>query len=133
MKSMKSSSHLPAVLRQCSLVVSDENIRTYAELTNDFNPLHVDADFAAKTSMGRQIAHGTMSLCLLLKCFQRNLGDAALSTLDMDVRFVKPIFIGDEVHAGGEAVMGQAGTWNVWVRGADGVDRIVGTALVSEW
>ncbi len=117
----------PSTLLPSSLTVTDECIRAYAELTNDFNPLHVDAEFAATTPMGRQIAHGTMSLCLLLKCLARNLGDAALAQLAMDVRFVKPIFIGDEVMAGGQASAEQPGLWNVWVRGTDGVDRIVGT------
>ncbi len=122
--------NFPSTLQPCGLTVTDESIRVYAELTNDFNPLHVDAEFAATTSMGRQIAHGTMSLCLLLQCLQRNLGDAALGTLDLDVRFVRPIYIGDEVHAGGEAVADQPGNWNVWVRGSDGEPRIVGTCLI---
>ena len=92
------SNNNPAVLQTCSLLVTAEAIQTYGELTNDFNPLHVDAEFAAKTPMGRQIAHGTMSLCLIFQCIQRNFGGAALANVALDVRFVKPVFIGDTVE-----------------------------------
>ncbi len=119
---------LDCALQTCSLVVAAESILAYGELTNDFNPLHVDAEFAARTPMGRQIAHGTMSLCLIFQCIQRNFGGQALADVELDVRFVKPVFIGDTVIAGGEASRERPGQWNVWVRGADGVDRIAGTA-----
>ncbi|MCT9812829.1 MaoC family dehydratase [Acidovorax sp. Be4] len=122
---------LDRALQTCSLVVTPESIQTYAELTNDFNPLHVDAEFAAKTAMGRQIAHGTMSLCLIFQCVQRNFGGQALADVELDVRFVKPVFIGDTVIAGGEASREGPGQWNVWVRGADGADRIVGSARIG--
>ena len=114
-------------LHTSSLLVTEQSIQAYAELTNDFNPLHVDAEFAATTAMGRQIAHGTMSLCLICKCIQRNFGGHALADTNLDVRFVKPVFIGDTVTAGGAPSLERPGQWNVWVRGDDGVDRIVGT------
>lgn len=129
--SMDQQSTLDRALQTCSLVVTPESIQTYAELTNDFNPLHVDAEFAAKTAMGRQIAHGTMSLCLIFQCIQRNFGGQALADVELDVRFVKPVFIGDTVIAGGEASRERPGQWNVWVRGADGADRIAGNARIG--
>jgi acyl dehydratase len=121
----------PPTLRASSLTVTAQCIQTYAELTNDFNPLHVDADFAAKTLMGRQIAHGTMSLCLIWQCLQRTFGGEALAGIELDVRFVKPIHIGDTVTAGGKASTDQPGQWDVWVRGDDGVDRIVGVIRLA--
>lgn len=124
-----SMKHLPppATLAGSSLTVTAHSVQAYAQLTNDFNPLHVDAEFAARTPMGRQIAHGTMSLCLLFQCIERNLGSAALASAELDMRFIKPIFIGDTVTAGGQASTDHPGQWDVWVRGDDGVDRIVGT------
>lgn len=114
-----------------SLTVNQEAIQAYAELTNDFNPIHVDAAFAAKTPMGRPIAHGTMSLCLIWQCLQRNFGAQALSDIALDVRFVKPVYIGDEVTAGVQLQDEASGSLQVWVRGNDGTDRIVGTAQIA--
>lgn len=119
------------VLRTASLSVTAETVRSYAELTDDFNPIHLDAEFAAKTVMGRPIAHGTMSLCLLWQCLQRNFGTQPLGELNLDVRFVKPVYIGDVVTAGGQPSEAAAGQYDVWVRGQDGSDRIVGTVVLE--
>lgn len=114
-------------MRTASLHVTEAAIRAYAELTDDFNPIHVDAEFAAKSPMGRPIAHGTMSLGLIWQALGRSFAADALATLDLEVRFIKPVYIGDVVTAGGEPDGTVPGLWKVWVRGQDGSDRIVGT------
>jgi 3-hydroxybutyryl-CoA dehydratase len=118
-------------LRPVHLKVTPQAVRAYAELTDDFNPLHLDAEFAAKTPMGRPIAHGTMSLCLIWECLQRNLGPQVFDDLALDVRFVKPVFMDDELTAGGELSIETPHLYQVWVRGQDGSDRIVGTVNVA--
>lgn len=118
-------------LKTSSLQVTESAIRAYAELTDDFNPIHVDAAFAAQTPMVRPIAHGTLSLCLMWLCLGQNFTPDELATLDMDVRFVKPVYIGDLVTAGGEPDATVPGGWKLWVRGQDGTDRLVGTARLA--
>ncbi|MNR53632.1 hypothetical protein D3C85_1736760 [compost metagenome] len=81
--------------------------------------------------MGRPIAHGTLSLCLLWQCLQRSLGADALAGLDLQVRFVKPVYIGDVVTAGGQPGEGGAGNYDIWVRGQDGSDRIIGAVVLD--
>lgn len=117
-------------LRTASLSITAEIIQSFAELTDDFNPIHVDAAFAAKTPMGRPIAHGTMSLCLVWQCLQRNFGAQALADLDLQVRFIKPIYIDDVVTAGGKPSESVPGQYDIWVRGQDDSDRIVGTVTL---
>ena len=56
---------LPEILQEISLRADRQAILAYAELTGDFNPIHVDPEFAAKTPMGGVIAHGTLSLNLI--------------------------------------------------------------------
>lgn len=115
-------------LQPVSLATNPDVVRAYGELTNDFNPIHIDPEFAAKTPMGGCIAHGTMSLCLLWQSLFRTFGDSASQRVELDVRFVKPVRVGETVHAGGELQSGEPGCYSVWVRGDDGVDRIAGTA-----
>ncbi|MBM3556672.1 MAG: acyl dehydratase, partial [Alphaproteobacteria bacterium] len=88
-------------LPEISLVVDQAAIAKYAAITNDFNPIHLDADFAAKTPMKGIIAHGTMSLGLLWQALGRAFDPAELSRLAIDIRFVRPVRIGDTVTAGG--------------------------------
>jgi 3-hydroxybutyryl-CoA dehydratase len=113
--------------RSARLSVTESAIRAYAELTDDFNPIHLDAAFAATTPMGRPIAHGTLSLCLIWQSVGLNFPAATLGDLALDVRFVKPVYIGDELTAGGEPDASTPGQWKVWVRAQDGADRVVGT------
>ena len=70
--SMDQLAHPSTALKSCRLTVTESVIRAYAELTNDFNPIHLDAEFAAATPMRRPIAHGTISLCLMWQCLGKN-------------------------------------------------------------
>ena len=56
--------------------LSQRVVDRYAELSGDFNPLHVDPSYAAKTPIGRTVAHGP----LVLQAFF----DAILTWLDAD-------------------------------------------------
>ncbi len=50
---------------ETSMVVSAEKIETFAELTGDYNPIHMDAEYAATTPFGKRIAHGALSASLI--------------------------------------------------------------------
>jgi 3-hydroxybutyryl-CoA dehydratase len=118
---------MTTVLDPITLTADPEMIRAYAELTDDFNPIHLDPEFAAKTAMGGCIAHGTMSICLLWESLFRTFGDDAGGRLELDVRFVKPVRVGETIRTGGELRDAEPGCYTVWVRGADGSDRVTGT------
>ena len=113
-------------LQTATLKVDAATIRAYAELTDDFNPIHLDPEFAATTPLGGVIAHGTLSVCLLWQALFRSFGEQVFDGLDLDIRFVKPVRIGETLLAGGEPT-GTDGSYGVWVRGDDGSDRVVGT------
>ena len=120
---MKASTY-PAALKPVQLSVTMDVIRAYGELSNDFNPIHVDPEFAATTPMGGVIAHGTLSLCLLWQAVQQSFAAEVFQDLDLDIRFVKPVRVGDVLTAGGERQ--PDGSYAVWVRGPAGDERIVG-------
>ena len=114
-------------LKPATLRVVPEVIRAYAELTEDYNPLHLDPEFAARTPMGGVIAHGTMSISLLWQALQRTFGAQAFDLLDLDVRFLKPVRLEETLTAGGQPNAENPELLDVWVRGDDGVDRVAGT------
>jgi len=123
---------LNSATHTASLTVTLDAILSYAALTNDFNPIHVDAEFAEASFMGRQIAHGTMSVCLIWQCLQRNFGAHVFDDLSLDIRFVHPVFLGDVVTASVASSPDGNGDICVRVRGEDGIDRIVGTARLHD-
>lgn len=116
----------PLSTRACSLPVTAEAIRSYAELTDDFNPLHLDEEFAARTPMGRVIAHGTLSLCLMWQWVHRNFDAGVFTGLRLDVRFVKPVYVGDLLTVDGQPREDEPHCWDVRVRAQDGADRVFG-------
>ncbi|KAG1657133.1 S-adenosylmethionine:tRNA ribosyltransferase-isomerase [Nymphon striatum] len=48
-----------------TMIVSAEKIDAFAELSGDFNPVHMDAEYAATTMFGKRIAHGALSASLI--------------------------------------------------------------------
>lgn len=113
-------------LPESTIVITAEVLRAYAELTQDFNPLHLDAQFAAAHPMGGVIAHGTLSINLIFQSVTKAFGAAALERSDLDIRFVKPSRIGEALVSGGNLIASEPLQYAVWVRGSDGEDRLVG-------
>lgn len=118
-------------LTTVDLKVSTDSIRAYADLTDDYNPIHLDPAFAATTPMGGVIAHGTMSICLLWQAIFRSFDTATLAAAELDVRFVKPVRIGELLQAGGRADAEDPRLYTVWVRADDGADRLAGTLRLA--
>ena len=47
-----------------SVTVTEAMVNTYAELTGDFTPVHVDEEYAKTTPFGTRVAHGLLGLSL---------------------------------------------------------------------
>ena len=118
-------------LTPVALTVDRQAILVYAEITGDFNPIHVDPEFAATTPLGGVIAHGTLSLNLIWQSLAATFGSAALRGAAIDIRFSKPVREGDIVEAGGRRSADAPGRFDVWVKNRDGIAVIEGTATLS--
>jgi len=81
--------------------ITEADIVTYAGLSGDYNPLHVDEVFAANSPYGRRIAQGLLSLSVTSGLIARLglLEGAVLAFRGLTCKFVKPVFIGDTVYA----------------------------------
>jgi 3-hydroxybutyryl-CoA dehydratase len=119
-------------LKPATKHVDFDTIMKYAAVTNDYNPIHVDKAFAEKSPMGGIIAHGTMSVALIWQALKNTLGVEALDRVQLDIRFVQPVRIDDDVSGGGELRAGSVPpVYDVWVRNAKGQDVIKGTATIK--
>ena len=115
-----------AGLTRRSMHVGEAEVLAYAELARDFNPLHVDEDFARSTPHGQRIAHGTLSLNLLWQSIAATYGLGDIAGRTLEIRFVKPVFLGDTVTAGSAEEETEDGALPVWVRNQDGAEVITG-------
>lgn len=119
-------------LKPASKHVDFSSIMAYAAVTNDYNPVHVDKEFAARSPMGGVIAHGTMSVALIWQALRDTLGIDALDRIHLDIRFVHPVRVDDDVSAGGVLRDGsEPPVYEVWVRNGNGQDVIKGTATLK--
>jgi acyl dehydratase len=109
---------LPDALAEAAIEITPELVRRYAQLTGDYNPLHLDPQFAAGTQFGRPIAHGTCSLNALWESVTKTLPDRCPAGLDLTVTFVAPVYVGERVTAGGMRVPNES-RYEVWVKSAE--------------
>ena len=118
------SARAMAPLVRKSLRVDEAQVAAYADLSGDHNPLHLDEAFARTTPHGTRIAHGTLSLNLLWQSVAASCGSA--EGLTLEVRFVRPVHLGDTVTAGSDGGRDDDGRVPVWVRNQDGETVISG-------
>jgi acyl dehydratase len=81
------------------VTVTEEMVRAYAELTGDYNPLHFDADFAARTRFERLMAQGGIATGLLHALVAMDLPGPGSVFMKQSWSFPRPVYIGDTIRA----------------------------------
>jgi len=90
------------VVKTTARTVSEDAIFSFAGLTGDYNQIHTDAEFAKSTQFGQRVAHGLLGLSIATGLIMRTglLEGTVLAFRGIqEWKFVKPIFIGDTIHA----------------------------------
>ena len=82
--------------------ITQENICLYAEASRDFNPIHIDEDFARKTPLGGTIAHGMLVLAYVSQMMTAAFGRGWLTSGQLNVRFKAPARPGDTITVSGK-------------------------------
>jgi acyl dehydratase len=87
-----------------SLSLTPEHVRTFAELSGDYNPLHFDAAFAARTPFGRLVVQGGLTTSVLHALVAMDMPGPGTVFLSQDWKFTAPVFVGDTITAEAEVV-----------------------------
>jgi acyl dehydratase len=112
-RSVEPGQEIPELRR----VVNREDVAAYADAGGDHNPLHRDDAFARSAGFPGILAHGMFTMGHLATCLVSWAGDPA-AVIRMTAGFRAPVFMGDELIAGGR------------VRS---VDQTSGTVTVDTW
>ena len=104
----------------------------YAAASGDFNPIHIDPEFAKTTPFGGTIAHGMLILAVMSEMMTAAFGERWLEGGKLDVRFRAPARPGDTVTARAGSVSGDEGTLKYSVECVNQNDEVLisGTAQV---
>jgi 3-hydroxybutyryl-CoA dehydratase len=79
--------------------ITEGDVVQYAGLTGDFNPIHIDAEYARQSMFKERIAHGMLVSGLISAVLGTQLPGPNAIYLGQDLRFMAPVKIGDTVTA----------------------------------
>ena len=72
---------------------NQQDVNTFAQITGDNNPIHIDAEFAAKTVFGKPIVHGFLSASVFSMVFGTKFPGEGTIYLYQDMKFLAPVFV----------------------------------------
>lgn len=89
----------PGMSASLTHVVTDEDVRKFAEVSGDHNPVHLDEEYAKQSRFGRRIAHGLFSASFFSSLFGTRLPGRGCVYAGQNLKFRRPVHIGDAVTA----------------------------------
>lgn len=84
---------------EIAVEITHERIMSFAEASGDYNPIHIDEDYARTTAYRGRVAHGLLSASFVSAVVGTILPGPGAIYLDQTVSFHKPVRIGDTVVA----------------------------------
>lgn len=87
-----------------SLTLTTEHVKTFAGLSGDYNPLHFDEAFVAKTKFKRLVVQGGLTTGLLHALVAMDMPGPGTVFLSQNWKFTAPVFIDDTITAEAEII-----------------------------
>ncbi|MBT8439211.1 MAG: MaoC family dehydratase [Gammaproteobacteria bacterium] len=114
---------------------SEQDVRLFAELSGDDNPVHLDKDYAQNTQFGQRIVHGMLVSSLITGLIGGKLPGHGCIYLGQTLSFKAPVYIDEEVQASVEVIHIREdkpiATLKTLCHKADGTVAIEGEAVVK--
>lgn len=89
---------------QRTKTITDADLRAYAEITGDYNPLHFDDAFAAGTRFGRRVAQGGITAGMLNALVAMDLPGPGTVFMSQTLTYRAPAYVGDTLTARVEVI-----------------------------
>ena len=128
---------LPGAM-QFSKTVTEFDVYSFAGITGDFYPVHINAEYAAKQPVGERVAHGVLLMGLMSTTAAQWMMKQSIDGLSYGydgVRFVRPVRFGDTITVAyaeaGRSDDGRRITCRVEARNQH--DEVVGVAQHIIW
>ncbi len=87
-----------------SITLTANHVKTYAALTGDYNPLHFDKEFVAKTKFKKLVVQGGLTTGLLHALVAMDMPGPGTVFLSQNWKFTAPVYIGDTITAEAEVI-----------------------------
>ncbi|MGL5955570.1 MAG: MaoC family dehydratase [Brevinema sp.] len=96
---MKFSEFKVGMKAEITKTIANEDIQKFAEVSLDFNPIHMDEEAGKNSIFGKRIAHGMISAGLISAVLGTKLPGEGAIYMGQELKFLAPVFIGDTVTA----------------------------------
>ncbi len=114
--------------------ISDQDVRDFARLSGDHNPIHLDDQYAEKTRFKKRIAHGMLTVSLISQVAGTQLPGPGSIYLSQTLKFKNPVYIGDTITATLEIISIRSDkpiiTLKTWAQNQNGDILVEGEAMV---
>ncbi len=87
-----------------SKTITETDIVNFAGISGDFNPVHINEEFAKKTRFEGRIAHGMLSAAFISTVLGTRLPGPGCIYVSQTLKFKAPVRIGDTVTAQAEVI-----------------------------
>ena len=77
--------------------INEKDLVLFAAVSGDVNPIHLDADYASKTSFKQRIAHGAWSASLISATLATVMPGPGTVYLSQSLKYLRPVIIGDSL------------------------------------
>lgn len=82
-----------------SQTITDADIKSFAAISGDKNPVHIDEDYANASRYKKRIAHGFLTASFFSALFGTKLPGEGCVYVAQSLRFKRPVYIDDTVTA----------------------------------
>lgn len=83
---------------QKDVVITKEKVELFAKASGDFNPLHLDEEFARGTRFGRRIAHGMLTGGIISGIMGTEFPGYGTIYLSQTLKFLRPVYMDDVLN-----------------------------------
>lgn len=74
------------------IIITQKMINDYAEASKDYNPIHIDEEFAKKSIFKSRIAHGMLTLSIVMEFLYKNFNKEWYENSTFETRFKNPVY-----------------------------------------
>jgi acyl dehydratase len=85
------------VYESAGRTITEADIVAFAGVSGDWNPIHTDVEFAARTPYGQRVVYGVLTLAVMTGLLDRTglFSGSTIAMLGIEWQFSAPVFIGD--------------------------------------
>lgn len=90
---------IPGQTESFAKTITEADVSTFAGVVGDFNPAHLDAEYARNSRLGRRTAHAMLAGGMIFSLLYNRLPGAGATCVNIALEFLAPIYIGDTLRA----------------------------------